>query len=261
MKILVFIVILLGAFGTGLFGQTVESDTLKIQEDKNENSIVAEQEVQDSTMQDSILGFLSEFLVPGNGGKVISSFGPRAGRMHYGTDIKMPYGDTVRASFDGLVTKSGYSSGFGNIIVLEHENKISTYYAHFSGLLVKKGSFVSRGDAIGLAGNSGRARGSHLHFEIRENNVAFNSEIVFDYDNQILREEALLCSSLAELRNVIAPELPVHNTARPEYYNVKSGDSLWRIARIFQTSISVLCKLNNISEDSILRVGQVLRLY
>ena len=75
--------------------------------------------------------------------------------MHYGTDIKMQKGDTVLAVNDGVIARAGWGYGFGNIIIVQHENNIQTYYAHLSEFLKEKGEWVAKGEPIGLAGSTG----------------------------------------------------------------------------------------------------------
>jgi len=130
---------------------------------------------------------LSQFTMPGNG-KVISRFGMRSGSMHTGTDIKMAKGDTIYASFYGVVTRASSYYGYGNMIVLKHANNLETYYAHLSAFLVKNGDTIWQGQPIGLAGNTGRATTNHLHFEIRENGKPCDSELIFDFENSRIKE-------------------------------------------------------------------------
>jgi LysM repeat protein len=205
--------------------------------------------------------YFSDFLLPGNGGNIISRYGPRSGRMHYGTDVKMQKGDTVYAVSDGVVSRSNYGYGFGNIVIVSHKNNLETYYAHLSKFLVKKGNKISRGEPIGLAGSTGRARGPHLHFEMREKGKAFDPEMVFDFEKMTIREEALHMESLAQLHRVLRPKGYGKKVAIPEFYIVRSGDSLWRISRKYKITINEICRLNKISENSILQIGQALRLY
>ncbi len=206
-------------------------------------------------------GYLEQFLVPGNNGHIISHFGPRSGRMHYGTDIKMYKGDTVVASQSGIIERSNWGYGFGNLIIIQHRNNIQTYYAHLSKFLKKKGESVEKGEPIGLAGSTGRARGPHLHFEMREDGKPFDSELVFDYKNQKIREEASEEETLVALHKKLKPKGYANNVAVPEYYKVRSGDSLWVISRRFRTPIKEICRLNHISENSTLQIGQPLRMY
>lgn len=206
-------------------------------------------------------GSFAEFFVPGNGGPVISPFGPRGSRMHYGTDIKMEMGDTVKAVSDGVAERVHYAHGFGNLVVIRHQNNITTYYAHLSAFLVKEGTWIKKGDPIGLAGSTGRARGSHLHFEIRENDVPFDAELVFDFQNSGIRKEALQERTLTPLHRTLKPQGYASNIPVPEYYRVKPGDSLWAISRRFKTPVSVICRLNQITENSVLQIGQPLRMF
>lgn len=193
--------------------------------------------------------------------KIISRFGPRHGRMHYGLDIRSATGDTILAAFDGQLLKSGYERGFGNLIVIQHEKNIKTYYGHLSKYLVKRGTWVKKGEAIALAGNSGRSTGSHLHFEIREKNRPFDPELVYDFVSDKIRNDVESVNSLAELQRRLIPKGYSVNVGVPQYYSVRSGDSLWRISKRYKMSINYICRLNKISESSVLRVGQPLKLY
>lgn len=203
---------------------------------------------------------LSKFVFPEQN-KVISRFGPRNGRMHKGTDIRSATGDTIVAAFDGQILKSGYERGFGNLIVIQHEKDIKTYYGHLSKYLMKRGTWVKKGEPIGLAGSTGRATGSHLHFEIREKNRAFDPELVYDFESEKVRNDVESVNSLAELQRRLIPKGYSVNAGVPQYYSVRSGDSLWRISRRYKMSINYICRLNKISENSVLRVGQPLKLY
>lgn len=205
--------------------------------------------------------FFSQYLIPGNKGRIISGFGPRSGRMHYGTDIKMAKGDTVVAVNSGTVARAGWGSGFGNIIIIQHEDNIQTYYAHLSKFLVEAGSRVNKGEPIGLAGSTGRARGSHLHFEIHENDQAFDPELIFDFEKQQIREDAMDVRSLVALHRKLKPKGYSKNEAIPEFYKVRPGDSLWVISRKFKTSIKEICQLNRITENTVLQIGQPLKMY
>ncbi|MFV0592781.1 MAG: peptidoglycan DD-metalloendopeptidase family protein [Draconibacterium sp.] len=220
-----------------------------------EYSVIKAQEAEEHQ------SFLAGFIIPGNGGRVISDFGPRSGRMHYGTDIKMAKGDTVYAVNDGSITRSGWGTGFGNIIIIQHANNLETYYAHLSKFLKKAGEWVNKGEAIGLAGSTGRARGPHLHFEMHEDGRAFDPELVFDFNEQQIRDEARGFETLVALHRTLKPKGYSNNVAIPEYYKVRSGDSLWVISRKFKTPIKELCQLNNITENSVLQIGQPLRMY
>lgn len=91
-------------------------------------------------------------------------------RVHSGTDIAMPMGAYIIAANDGIVTKAGYSStGYGNMVLIDHGGGVSTLYGHGSEILVQTGQTVKRGDIIMKAGSTGWSTGPHLHFEVRIN--------------------------------------------------------------------------------------------
>ncbi len=259
--------LLLLLFGLPLFAQYVNSDSLIVV--PGELYPLTIDEVQDQGI--SISGpeydpnltagiMLSEFVFPVQN-KIISRFGPRRGRMHNGTDIRSATGDTIIAAYGGQVIRSQYYYGFGNLIVVLHEKNIKTYYAHLSKYLVKSGEWVKKGEPIGLAGSTGRATGSHLHFEIRENDKAYDPELVFNFQNGTIRDDVGSVYSLLELQRRLIPTGYSVNEGVPQYYKVRPGDSLWRISRKFKMSIQHICKMNKISENSVLRVGQPLKMY
>lgn len=107
--------------------------------------------------------------LPSGTGTITSPFGWRWGRMHNGVDIAAPSGTPIRASDSGIVSFSGFRSSYGNLVIIEHGNGYSTYYAHNSKNLVSQGQQVSKGQTIALVGRTGFATGPHVHFEIRYN--------------------------------------------------------------------------------------------
>lgn len=100
-------------------------------------------------------------------GVFTSGFGWRWGRMHKGIDIANNTGTSIHASRAGIVSYAGWSSGYGYLVEITHEDGESTRYAHNSQLLVKEGQIVSQGARISNMGSTGRSTGPHLHFEIR----------------------------------------------------------------------------------------------
>ena len=84
---------------------------------------------------------------------------------HRGIDYAAPTGTRVRTTGDGVVSFAGWQSGYGNLIIVQHPGKVTTYYAHLSGFAVRKGARVSQGDFIGYVGQTGMATGPHLHYE------------------------------------------------------------------------------------------------
>jgi len=96
-------------------------------------------------------------------------------RQHQGTDYAADHGTPVLAAGDGVVSQAGWSGGYGNLIEVRHANGITTRYGHLSTILVRPGTRVSQGQAIGRVGATGLATGSHLHYEFRVNGVARDS--------------------------------------------------------------------------------------
>jgi murein DD-endopeptidase MepM/ murein hydrolase activator NlpD len=113
-------------------------------------------------------------------GRVGSSFGQREdpingeGAFHPGIDIEAPWGTPVRAAADGDVTGEQLGSGYGRQIVLDHGHDLITLYGHLSSIAVVPGQRVIRGQVIGYVGQTGRATGPHLHYEVRIHKVPVN---------------------------------------------------------------------------------------
>jgi murein DD-endopeptidase MepM/ murein hydrolase activator NlpD len=105
-------------------------------------------------------------------GVVTSGFGMRWGRMHEGIDIGCAYGAPNRAAAAGTVIYAGWFGGYGNLVVIDHGNGLSTAYGHASSLAVSVGQSVSQGQTVSYVGSSGHSTGPHLHFEVRVNGVA-----------------------------------------------------------------------------------------
>ncbi len=102
-------------------------------------------------------------------GVITSKFGIRNERRHDGIDIAAPEGTDIRAAADGKVLYSGdQQTGYGNLIIIRHANEMITVYAHNQKNLVAENDQVKRGQSIGKVGQTGRATGPHLHFEIRK---------------------------------------------------------------------------------------------
>jgi len=114
-----------------------------------------------------------EFIMPSRG-TISSRFGQRWSSQHTGVDIAVPRGTPNKAADGGMVTFVGWSGGYGKLVIIDHENGYTTYYAHNDTITVKKGQRVARGETIGTAGTTGKATGPHLHFEVRKNGVPVN---------------------------------------------------------------------------------------
>ncbi len=113
-------------------------------------------------------------------GHLTGTFGERMdpfsgeGAFHTGVDISSQYGDSVRASADGVVIEAGERAGYGRLVVVDHGYGVTTYYGHLSTFNVIAGEQIRRGDRIGNVGVSGRSTGPHVHYEVRINGAPVN---------------------------------------------------------------------------------------
>ena len=219
-----------------------------------------------AVLPDSYTFDLTGFCMPTPSTKINDTFGyrPRRRRAHYGLDIKVNVGDTIRSAFDGKVriVKNQGRRGYGKYIVIRHDNGLETVYGHLSKQLVAEDQLVRAGDVIGLGGNTGRSTGSHLHFETRFLGVAINPAFMFDFEKQDIVADnythVFKKQPTSKRTSVSAATLPAAN-GQGVYYKVKSGDTLSKIAAKQGVSVNQICKLNGITTKTVLRIGQVLR--
>ena len=203
---------------------------------------------------------MAGFCMPTTNTKITSKFGPRRRRMHNGIDVKVYIGDTIRAAFSGKVRMVKFERrGYGQYVVIRHENGLETIYGHLSKQLVKEDQYVEAGEVIGLGGNTGRSTGSHLHFETRFLGQAINPALLFDFEKQDIVTDSYLFRKGGNRYRSSGNASAVASKGNVQYYKVRQGDSLARIAKKTGTSIDALCKLNRISRRTTLRIGQVLR--
>ncbi len=113
-----------------------------------------------------------QFMWPVAQGVVSSGFGIRNGAMHDGVDIAAPAGTPVYAADSGVVIFSGPLHGYGNTVIIRHDDGYATVYGHNQRNLVAEGVRVARGQEVGMIGRSGRTTGANLHFEVRRDNAS-----------------------------------------------------------------------------------------
>lgn len=237
-----------------------------------------------TALPDSFRIDLRHFHMPTPSRIITSNFGSRWGRQHKGLDIKVYIGDTIRAAFSGKVRVVRYErAGYGNYVVIRHDNGLETIYGHMSKQLVEENQEVRAGEPIGLGGNTGRSTGSHLHFETRLCGVALNPALMFDFRNQdVVSDFYTFRRSTYEDESVVATRLRGVGgkvsgkeadedvelaTAAPaasyeaavRFHKVSSGETLLSIARKRGTTVDALCKLNHISKSVRLMPGQILK--
>jgi len=191
------------------------------------------------------------FSFPLKKNEITSNFGWRRWRYHYGIDIKANIGDTIYNCFDGVVRIAQKSKSYGNTVVIRHNNGLETLYAHLSKIFVCPNQEIRSGDLIGLAGNSGRSTGPHLHFEVRFLGGAINPNDIINFENMKLISDTIVIS-----KNTFSY---LEDVFKARYYVVRKGDTLAKIAKKYGVSISKLCKLNGINHKKILKVGQKIR--
>lgn len=194
-----------------------------------------------------------DFFFPVPGGRITSKFGPRGRRkkMHKGIDVDLETGDPVYAAFEGKVRYAQYNPSYGNCVVIRHPNGLETYYAHLDAISVKSGDYVQAGDLLGPGGNTGRSRGSHLHFEIRFLGVAIDPF-------SLIRENDLkLALEYFTINHRSDREATVRTAEK--YHLVKPGDDLQLIAEIYCVPVSLLLELNAINEDQMLVLDSRIR--
>ena len=228
---------------------------------------------------------LRQFCMPCESRVVTSRFGYRARfrRNHYGTDIKVYVGDTIRAAFSGKVRVVAYEGkGYGKYVVIRHPNGLETVYGHLSKQLVDPNQPVKAGEPIGLGGSTGRSTGPHLHFETRFLGQFIDPEKLFSFEAQDVVADYYVFRSnsggaLVGSRGIVGGEEEVNaavakaeesrqfqqqkreRSARAQIHKVKRGDTLFSIARKYNTTVDKLCRLNNIPKGKTLSLGQIIK--
>jgi len=138
--------------------------------------------------------------MPVEGGYYSSNYGyrldPITGRstFHTGVDIIASPGTLVMAAAGGVVSTVAFLPEYGNIVDVDHDNGLTTRYAHLTRSLVKVGDVVMKGQKIALVGATGRVTGPHLHFEVRENGIPLNPNKFLSLG----KNDVLLSTSLAK---------------------------------------------------------------
>lgn len=234
-------------------------------------------------------------------GDIFSKYGPRGRRNHNGVDIPLKIGEPIYATFDGKVRYAKYNTGgFGNLVIVRHENGLETWYAHLSRINVAVNDYVKSGQVIGFGGSTGRSRGPHLHFEMRYCDQTFDPEFIIDFQSgqlryqtfalekkffnihsrasEILEEDDDDFMMLAGLDSTVTSSDILEHIAEAQqkeeqkskqttlsqgtavYHTIRQGDMLSKLAVKYGVSVRQICRLNNINENTILRLGRKLRI-
>jgi murein DD-endopeptidase MepM/ murein hydrolase activator NlpD len=208
-------------------------------------------------------------------GNIAWGFVWRWGRMHKGLDSDLKTGDTVRASFNGIVRYSSYNEGgYGNAVVIRHFSGLETLYGHFSSLIAQSGQLVMAGEPIGLGGSTGRSTGPHLHFETRLFSSPFDPEKIFDKNSNMVLKDSIIRISKGDFyysentsfkhSSKDSEEISKNGRERIRKKNqwgrkihiVKSGETLSSIARKYNTTIVKLKKINKLKNINKLELNQ-----
>ncbi|RZK28864.1 MAG: LysM peptidoglycan-binding domain-containing protein [Hymenobacter sp.] len=201
---------------------------------------------------------------------ITSGFTFRWGRWHFGVDLDLETGDSVRAVFDGVIRISKWDGGgYGNYLLVRHFNGLETLYGHLSKPLVPVGTFVKAGQVIGLGGSTGRSTGSHLHFEVRYEGNPINPTYVYDFPEYKLRGETFTITSalfnyysqaLRRGRGSSSRSRSEPTAARQvALHQIRAGDTLSEIADRYGVRVSTLQRLNP-KLGRTLRAGKKLRI-
>lgn len=162
-------------------------------------------------------------------GQISDYFGTRNGK-HYGIDIAAPIGTPVSAIQEGKVTKSYYSSSYGNVVFIKH-GEYEAVYAHLNKRYVVQGDYISKGEIIGEVGNTGESRGAHLHLEVHQGRWTMAK------------------------KNAMNPLLVLHEqrneAVSSSLYVVQKGDTLVSIARKFRMSVKEIQEKNGLQQELI----------
>jgi murein DD-endopeptidase MepM/ murein hydrolase activator NlpD len=215
-------------------------------------------------------------------GVVTDLYGTRHGH-HKGIDIAGEFKTPIHSVDKGVVTKSYYSGSYGHVVFIKHDNNLETVYAHLNKRNVKEGQVVKQGDIIGLMGNTGDSSGVHLHFEIHEEKWTYEKENAVDpvlalgeaaVGQPVVAMEQksneVSLETIAKLRltedtfinnqgeNVSAESVKIDSVAavppskeKQVRHTVKRGETLWSIARQYNTSVEAIKQKNNINNSHI----------
>ena len=169
----------------------LEKDVAQMQKQldrEKEESEAIERELRKLSGNSKVVSKNEKFIWPAVVKVITCKYGPRIHPVtkkksnHTGIDIRAAMGSNIYATASGEVIKAGWNTAYGNMLIIDHGNGITTLYGHASKLLVKVGDTVSQGDTIMKAGSTGYSTGPHLHFEVRKNGTPQDPKNYVSYD-------------------------------------------------------------------------------
>lgn len=214
---------------------------------------------------------------PGDRVCMTSPYGVRRGkRVHKGIDIRAPLGSPIMAFKSGVVTRAGYNRTYGYVVDIQQDDGLLARYAHMSQILTHKGARVTKGLRIGRIGSTGRSTGPHLHFELLRDNRQTNPMVFLNSLDHLVKQGN--AQDYEAARKALAKRGPHKKgklskaasgkrggkrsgkvKAMPATYKIKSGDTLWDIARAYGTSVNAIQAANGGSIKN-LKPGKTIRM-
>ncbi|QQZ10990.1 peptidoglycan DD-metalloendopeptidase family protein [Heyndrickxia vini] len=242
--------------------------------------------------ENSINKATNEWIFPAKG-EISDVFDSRGG-IHKGLDIAGEFKSDVYAAADGVVVRSYYSSSYGNVIFIHHNNGYETVYAHLNKRTVNEGQKVKKGNVIGLMGNTGQSTGIHLHFEVHKGKWKIQKENAIDpfvvfgkgeigqyvfslnHDpygvvdvsgklteskkkvhitaKRIIEDNMEIPKQLSHLK--YEKQIAKDKVEKKEIYVVKTGDTLSKISRSYHVSIQQLQSWNDLEDVNLIQPKQ-----
>ncbi len=219
------------------------------------------------TLYDTVKGQYWAEPVPGS--FITSEFGRRGYRWHYGVDLELDIGDSVKAVWDGIVRLTNWDGGgYGNYVLVRHYNGLETLYGHLSDIQCTVGQIVQAGDLLAKGGSTGRSSGPHLHFEVRYQGIPLNPMEIFDFNGHRIRMKDFVLSpetfDYLDRRGGRSSRSEggrqAYKTRKVYYHRIRKGDTLGSISDKYGVPIGTLRKLNGMGRSSSLSAGKRLRI-
>jgi len=198
-----------------------------------------------------------------------SGFGKRGYRWHYGVDLELDMGDSIKSVWDGIVRLTNWDGGgYGNYVLVRHYNGLETLYGHLSDIQCYVGQIVQAGDLLAKGGSTGRSSGPHLHFEVRYQGIPLNPMEIFDFNNHsiISKEFTISPETFDYLGRRTSRSSSAqgrqgnYKTRKVYYHSVRRGDNLSSISDKYGVPVSTLKKLNGMGRSAGLQAGKRLRI-
>lgn len=198
---------------------------------------------------------------------ITSDFGRRGNRWHYGVDLELDMGDSIKAVWDGIVRLTNWDGGgYGNYVLVRHYNGLETLYGHLSDIRCTVGQIVQAGDLMAMGGSTGRSSGPHLHFEVRYQGIPLNPMEIFDFNGHTIKAQNFTISpetfDYLNRRSGRSERGGYGNgrTRKVYYHQVRRGDTLSSISDKYGVPVATLRKLNGMGRSSGLQAGKRLRI-